>query len=145
MTLAQRQKVIHKRQQQLARIITKLARVKRRARQLDTHYKIRWGGLVIMAGIAGWDETTLLTALEAQWQLMLNTPDYEILFQSLGEKAFREYQKKGAIKGGETKQTLRRKIQLGGLLKKSGWTVYSSDVLLGMLVHLKQHDNLVDE
>lgn len=81
-------KQIEKEKQSLARCEKSLALEKLKKRKADTRRKIELGGLIIKSGMAIYDKSILLGALEYAGKLIEQDSSYEGLFKSIGEKMF---------------------------------------------------------
>ncbi len=74
--------------QLIARCEKSLALEKLKKRKADTRRKIELGGLVIKSGMAIYDKSILLGALEYAGELIEQDSNYESLFKSIGDKMF---------------------------------------------------------
>lgn len=83
------QKHIEKQKQQLVRCEKSLAQEKLKKRRADTRRKIELGGLVVKAGIDRYNKAVILGALSYTSQLSIDNFDYQVLFESKGNKLFR--------------------------------------------------------
>jgi hypothetical protein len=79
---------IKKEQQQIARCEQSLALEKLKKRRADTRRKIELGGLVIKAGMDGFNKSVILGALMHGVTLMGQEDHYQTLFESMGEELF---------------------------------------------------------
>ena len=75
---------IIKQQQQIARCEKSLALEKLKKRKADTRRKIEFGGLVIKAGMDGFNKSVILGALSHAMQLIDNNKEQLMLFESIG-------------------------------------------------------------
>ena len=80
---------IKKEQQQIARCEQSLALEKLKKRRADTRRKIALGGLVIKAGMDGFNKSVILGALMHGLTLMGRDENYTSLFRSIGDEMFR--------------------------------------------------------
>jgi hypothetical protein len=79
---------ITKQKQLIARCEKSLALEKLKKRKADTRRKIELGGLVIKAGLDGYNKAVILGALANSLQLIEQDHYYTILFESIGTKLF---------------------------------------------------------
>ena len=79
---------IIKQTQSVARCENSLALVKLKKRRADTRRKIELGGLVIKAGMDGFNKSVILGAISHSMQLIDNDESYLMLFESIGERLF---------------------------------------------------------
>lgn len=82
-----REKII-KQQQHVARCETAIALEKLKNRRADTRRKIEFGGLVIKAGMDGFNKSVILGALDYTTKIMKQDPNYEKHFELIGDKLF---------------------------------------------------------
>ena len=80
-------KKIIRQQQCIARMEQSAALEKIRKRRAETRQKIQWGGLVIKAGMSGYDKAVILGALLHAHEL-LQDQDYTNLFHLKGQQEF---------------------------------------------------------
>ncbi len=81
-------KQIKKEQQHIARCEQSLALEKLKKRRSDTRRKIELGGLVIKAGMDGFNKSFILGALDYAVELIGKDEVYRVLFEARGEKLF---------------------------------------------------------
>jgi hypothetical protein len=80
---------IEKEKQLIARCEKSLALEKLKKRKADTRRKIELGGLVIKAGMDGFNKALILGAMIHAITLIDNDPQaYESIFKAIGERAF---------------------------------------------------------
>jgi hypothetical protein len=79
---------IEKEQQHLARCEKSLAIEKLKKRRTDTRRKIELGGLVIKAGMDGFNKAVILGALDYALGLVKQDAEYIQLFEATGERLF---------------------------------------------------------
>lgn len=82
-------KQIEKQQQLIARTEQSLALEKLKKRRADTRRKVELGGLVIKAGMDGFNKAVILGALDYGLNLISQDENYQILFESNGNDLFR--------------------------------------------------------
>jgi hypothetical protein len=83
-------KQIEKEKQLIARCEKDLVLEKLKKRGADTRRKIQLGGLVIKAGMDGFNKSVILGALADAMQLIKNDISYIALFESKGDLLFLE-------------------------------------------------------
>ncbi len=79
---------IKKEQQQIARCEQSLALEKLKKRRADTRRKIELGGLVIKAGMDGFNKSVILGALNYILELIYEDQNYTTLFENKGDSLF---------------------------------------------------------
>ncbi|MDP3560351.1 MAG: conjugal transfer protein TraD [Legionellaceae bacterium] len=79
---------IVKQQQCIARSETSLALEKLKKRRADTRRKIELGGLVIKAGVDGFNKPVILGMLNYGLQLVNQDANYQRLFEVRGDSLF---------------------------------------------------------
>jgi hypothetical protein len=79
---------IVKQQQCIAQCEKSLALEKLKKRRADTRHKIELGGLVIKAGIDGYNKSVILGALDYAIDLISQDDGYISLFQIRGDQLF---------------------------------------------------------
>lgn len=79
---------IVKEKQLIARCENSLALEKLKKRKADTRRKIELGGLVIKAGMDGFNKSVVLGALSHALQLLQGDETYVMLFESSGDNLF---------------------------------------------------------
>lgn len=79
---------IEKEKQLIARCENSLALEKLKKRKADTRRKIELGGLIIKSGMAIYEQSILLGALEYAGKLIEQDSSYEGIFKLIGEKMF---------------------------------------------------------
>lgn len=79
---------IVKQKQSIARCENSLAQEKLKKRRADTRRKIELGGLVIKAGMEGFNKSVVLGGLDYTAKLIEQDPNYEKLFEVIGDKLF---------------------------------------------------------
>ena len=82
--------LIKKEEQRIARLENSLALEKLKKRRADTRRKIEFGGLVVKAGMDGFNKALVLGALSHAMQLIHQDESYSTLFESMGDKLFLE-------------------------------------------------------
>ncbi len=79
---------VYKQQQTIARCEKSLILEKIKKRKANTRRKIELGGLVIKAGMDGFNKAIILGALDYACQLLKNDQDYINIFESKGKNLF---------------------------------------------------------
>ena len=79
---------IVKQKQSIARCENSLALEKLKKRRADTRRKIELGGLVVKAGMDGFNKSVILGALDYTAKIVEQDPDYEKHFELIGDKLF---------------------------------------------------------
>jgi hypothetical protein len=79
---------ILKQKQSIARCENSLAMEKLKKRRADTRRKIELGGLVIKAGMDGFNKSVVLGAIVHAMRLIDGDETYVMLFESTGENLF---------------------------------------------------------
>lgn len=79
---------IVKQKQSIARCENSLAQEKLKKRRADTRRKIELGGLVIKAGMDGFNKSVVLGAIVHSMQLIEGDEAYVMLFESVGDNLF---------------------------------------------------------
>ncbi|MFO9067170.1 conjugal transfer protein TraD [Legionella pneumophila serogroup 1] len=79
---------IQKQKQTIARTEKELAEAKLKKRRADTRRKIELGGLVIKAGMDGYNKSVILGALDYAFSLIEEDNSYMDLFESKGNIIF---------------------------------------------------------
>lgn len=79
---------IRKQEQRIARLEQSLAQQKLKARKQETRRKIELGGLVVKAGLDGYNKAIILGALISAVRSLEDEPGTDALYQAKGEKAF---------------------------------------------------------
>lgn len=87
LVMTTREQII-KQTQLVARCEKSLALEKLKKRKADTRRKIELGGLVVKAGMAIYDKSILLGALEYTGDLIEQDSNYKSLFKSIGDRMF---------------------------------------------------------
>ncbi len=82
---------LKKAQQKMNRQELKLAKEKALVRKLDTHNKIKLGGLVIKSKMDKYPKTVILAALVEAFNNIENNEDYLKTYHLKGEKLFMDY------------------------------------------------------
>jgi len=79
---------IVKQKQSIARCENSLAQDKIKKRRADTRRKIELGGLVVKAGMDGFNKSVVLGAIVHSMQLIESDESHVMLFESVGNNLF---------------------------------------------------------
>ena len=79
---------VEKEKQLIARCEKSLALEKLKKRKADTRRKIELGGLIIKAGMDGFNKSLILGAIAHAMQLLESNETYTMLFESMGDNLF---------------------------------------------------------